>query len=188
MKNDKHFPSISRGDSIDWKEPTPDEIVKRVLDKTSSGSILLFHNDLENTTEALPQILEKLSADGYEFITVSDLIYHENYSINADGKQIPDVLSSLGINTENVDEVMAEYSDEIAAAGISQEQIALATEAIKNGVDIPENVLAVIADIGNDIIAASAEPAPYNDNIGAMSENGGLVQNESTDDKSKPQK
>ena len=162
-----------------------------MIDKTSSGSILLFHNDLDNTTQALPQILEKLSSEGYEFIKVSDLIYHENYSINADGKQIPDVLSSLGIDGENIDDVMAEYSDEIVAAGISQEQITMATEAIKNGVDIPDDVLAVIADIGDKIIAASAEPAASNDvpdGVDTVSENGGLVQNESIEDKAKPQK
>ena len=51
------IPSISSGDSIDWKEPTPEEIVKKVTGGVKSGSIVLFHNDLENTTQALPQVL-----------------------------------------------------------------------------------------------------------------------------------
>lgn len=84
---------------------------------------------------------------------MSDLIYYENYTVNAEGKQIPDVLSSLGIDTDNVDEVMAEYSDEIAAAGFSEKQISEVAKAIKNGDGIPDEVLAVIADIGAELAA-----------------------------------
>lgn len=181
------FPCISSGDSIDWKEPTPDEIVKRVMDKTESGSILLFHNDLENTTEALPQILERLAAEGYEFVTVSDLIYHENYTVNAQGEQVPDVLSSLGIDTDNVDEVMAEYSDEIAAAGFSEEQIAQAAEAIKNGSGIPDEVLAVIASFSENI-TANTNLNTGNAAVDDTADNVGLVENTENTDKAQPQK
>lgn len=47
------------------------------MNSVKSGSIVLFHNDLENTTEAIPQILEQLSQKGYEFVPVSELIYTE---------------------------------------------------------------------------------------------------------------
>ena len=47
----------------------------RVVSKTQKGSILLFHNGVENTPEALDKILEKLEKDGYKFVTVSELIY-----------------------------------------------------------------------------------------------------------------
>lgn len=181
-------------DSIDWQEPTPDEIVKRITDKAESGSILLFHNDLENTTEALPQILEQLSADGYEFVTVSDLIYYENYTINAEGEQIPDVLSGLGIDTDNVDEVMAEYSDEIVAAGFSEKEISEVANAIKNGEGIPDEVLAVIADIGAEL---ADDMRVVNGDVGVNTEedaaaeienaDGGLVEDTETHIKTEPQ-
>ncbi len=173
-------------DSIDWQEPTPDEIVKRVMAKTESGSILLFHNDLENTTEALPQILEQLSSKGYEFVSATDLIYHENYTINAEGRQIPDVLSSLGINTDNVDAVMAEYSDEIAAAGFSEKQISEAAKAIKNGDAIPDEVLAVIADLGESI--ASELNVNTNTDAEETTDNGDLIPSSEETDKALPQK
>lgn len=75
-------------DSIDWKGISADEIVNRVISKVTDGSIVLFHNAAEHTPEALPSILEKLQADGYEIVPVSQLLYTENYSIDPNGAQI----------------------------------------------------------------------------------------------------
>ena len=74
-------------DSLDWKKLSVDEMYSRVVSKTENGSILLFHNGIENTPEALRKILEKLKKDGYEFVTVSELIYWENAEIDYSGKQ-----------------------------------------------------------------------------------------------------
>lgn len=119
-------------DSVDWNKPTSEQITKKVLENTKSGSILLFHNDLQNTTEALPNVLKGLKEKGFEFVTVDELILHENYTIDANGEQQP-TAQSLNISDEKVEEVMAKYHDEIAAAGISDEQLSAAVEAIKNG-------------------------------------------------------
>ena len=75
-------------DSIDWEDPDPYTIYERITSKTESGSILLFHNDLENTTEALPEILTELLQSGFEFAAVEDMIYYEDYYIDNAGKQI----------------------------------------------------------------------------------------------------
>ncbi|MBD5384137.1 MAG: hypothetical protein HDR72_03955 [Ruminococcaceae bacterium] len=104
-----------------------------MLKNTKSGSILLFHNDLENTTEALPDILKTLSSQGYEFVTVKDMVYSDNYTIDANGKQIPMSQSSINLNEERIEEVLAQYSDSLAAAGVTEEQIAAAVAAIKRG-------------------------------------------------------
>jgi hypothetical protein len=37
----------------------------------------------------LPLIIEKLKADGFKFVPVSQLIYYGDYSIDHTGKQIP---------------------------------------------------------------------------------------------------
>jgi len=75
-------------DSLDWKDnATPESICKRVTSKVKNGSIVLFHNDAEHTPEALPNILETLKNDGYEFVFIEDLIYKENYEIKHDGTQ-----------------------------------------------------------------------------------------------------
>ena len=75
-------------DSLDWKDPPVEDIVKRVTGRVKSGSIVLFHNAAKNTPAALPAIIEKLQADGYAFLKASEMIYHEDYTINHEGRQI----------------------------------------------------------------------------------------------------
>lgn len=75
-------------DSIDWEDPDAATIKKRILSKTESGSILLFHNDLPNTEEALPSLLTELLQKGFEFVKTEDLIYPDSYRIDGTGKQI----------------------------------------------------------------------------------------------------
>ena len=75
-------------DSLDWKELTADQMEKRIMDRVKNGSILLFHNGTKNTAGALGQILGKLTQHGYSFVTVSDLIYKDNYYLDNAGLQI----------------------------------------------------------------------------------------------------
>ncbi len=74
-------------DSVDYKGISVNEIYERIIKNTENGSILLFHNGVENTPAALEKILEALKNDGYEFVTVSQLIYKENYTIDHTGRQ-----------------------------------------------------------------------------------------------------
>lgn len=76
-------------DSIDWKGENADLEYSRVVKKVKSGSIVLFHNDAKNTPKNLPRIIENLKSQGYEFVTVGQLIYKENYQIDYSGKQVP---------------------------------------------------------------------------------------------------
>ena len=62
-------------------------IVRGVCDNVKSGSIVLFHNAAVNTPEALPIIIEKLIAEGYQFELIENLIYKDNYTIDHAGKQ-----------------------------------------------------------------------------------------------------
>jgi len=74
-------------DSIDWKDPEPEVMARRVLGKIRNGSILLFHSGAKNTPEALPVILAEIAKQGYRFLTVSQLVYAKNYVIDRDGRQ-----------------------------------------------------------------------------------------------------
>ncbi|MCM1165413.1 MAG: hypothetical protein NC299_03695 [Lachnospiraceae bacterium] len=132
-----------------------------MLKKTASGSILLFHNDLANTTEALPEILKTLGSQGYEFVTVSELIYPDNYTIDANGRQVPTSESSISLDDGRIEEVLAQYSDSLAAAGVTEEQIAAAVAAIKRG-DL--SVLpAELRPLAEEVLArVSAEPYTAN--------------------------
>ncbi|MBS7315048.1 MAG: polysaccharide deacetylase family protein [Clostridiaceae bacterium] len=75
-------------DSLDWKNPGSDAIVKRVLEKTKSGSIILFHNAAAQTPAALPAILDGLIARGFTFAPVSELIYKDGFYMDHTGMQV----------------------------------------------------------------------------------------------------
>ena len=74
-------------DSLDWKGISAEEITSRVLGKVKNGSIILCHNNSDHILEALPTILDELTAQGYRFVTMSELLYSENYTIDAQGVQ-----------------------------------------------------------------------------------------------------
>lgn len=123
-------------DSVDWKKPSAADIKKKVLKGVKPGSILLFHNDLENTTEALPEILKELSSQGYKFVSVNELIFKDNFTIDSNGKQIKSAESTentANITDEKIEAVMAQYSDKLSALGLTEQQIAQAREALKSG-------------------------------------------------------
>lgn len=75
-------------DSLDWKGLSASQIASRVIKNVKSGSIILMHNDGQNTVQALPMIILALKNKGYEFVKISDLIYKDNYKIDNTGKQI----------------------------------------------------------------------------------------------------
>lgn len=78
-------------DSLDWKDLSASEIVSRVVGRVKNGSIVLFHNQGLHTAEALPDIIRELKGQGYEFVPIGELIYRGDYSMGADGAQIPNV-------------------------------------------------------------------------------------------------
>ena len=150
-------------DSIDWKNPSAEDIKKRVCSKAESGSILLFHNDLENTTEALPQILSELKGKGFEFVSVSELIYADNYTIDASGEQQPVVQSAAHPSEKEVAAIAKRYSRELEAVGITAEQLTQMINAARSGTipeltELPEEAREVIARIVDE--AAPAETSP----------------------------
>lgn len=75
-------------DSLDWKDPSVDDMVKRIKTKIKPGSIVLMHNGAKNTPEALPKIIDMIKAEGYQIVPISEIIFKENYSIDSQGKQI----------------------------------------------------------------------------------------------------
>ncbi|MCR5792729.1 MAG: polysaccharide deacetylase family protein [Lachnospiraceae bacterium] len=78
-------------DSLDWKDYGKDAIIHTVVDHKhlGSGSIILCHNGAKYTKEALEPMIRALKEKGYEFVKMSDLIYRDHYTINTEGRQIP---------------------------------------------------------------------------------------------------
>lgn len=79
----------------DWEaDATVEERVETVLSQVKDGTIVLLH-DFEgnvNTVKALPEIIEGLKAQGYEFVTVSELFAEKGVNPKVSHKIWTDVL------------------------------------------------------------------------------------------------
>lgn len=100
------------GDSQDWSRPGSDTIVSNSLINLHSGTIILMHDgggDRAQDVEALPKLIEQLQGEGYEFVTISDLMRAT--------EKIPEDICS-GTGTMPKDAVWPEeiHPDDIAAA------------------------------------------------------------------------
>ncbi len=74
-------------DSVDWKEISANDIVKRVVKKLSPGGIVLFHLGRENTLDALPEIIAIIREQDYEIVPLSELIIKGESYVDNTGKQ-----------------------------------------------------------------------------------------------------
>lgn len=74
-------------DSGDWKNIGSMHVVDRVSKNTSSGSIILFHANVRDVGTYLDNSLDNLEKKNYSMVTVSNLIYKNNYKVNSYGEQ-----------------------------------------------------------------------------------------------------
>src|SRR5262249_12375544 len=61
----------------DGKQMPAKDLVEAVMRQAEDGNIVLFHDgggDRAQTVAALPQVIDKLRAQGYQFVSVPDLI------------------------------------------------------------------------------------------------------------------
>jgi peptidoglycan-N-acetylglucosamine deacetylase len=61
-------------DPLDWKNPGPSVVTRRILKETRPGSIVLSHDIHAQTIEAMPETLRELEEKGFKFVTVSELL------------------------------------------------------------------------------------------------------------------
>ena len=59
----------------------------RLDNKLLPGSIILSHNGTKHTADSLDMLLYNIQQKGYQIVTVSDLIYTQNYYIDVNGVQ-----------------------------------------------------------------------------------------------------
>ena len=74
-------------DTLDWKGLSGGEMVNRVLNKVTTGDIILCHNNSDNILDGLELILNRLTTKGYKFVSVGELIMKDNYYIDNLGIQ-----------------------------------------------------------------------------------------------------
>lgn len=78
-------------DSLDWKDYGVDSIIKTVTEHKhlGNGSIILCHNGAKYTAQALDTMITTLKDKGFTFVPLSELIIKDNYTMDHEGRQIP---------------------------------------------------------------------------------------------------
>lgn len=74
-------------DTLDYNGLTGEEMWKRLESKIKNGDIILSHNGTEHTADSLDMLLTNIEKKGFNIVTVSDLMYNDNYAIDSNGVQ-----------------------------------------------------------------------------------------------------
>ena len=63
-------------DPRDWQVPSDDTIAERIMAEVRPGSIILLHDGQYpiHSADALRKVADRLKADGYSFVTVSEMM------------------------------------------------------------------------------------------------------------------
>lgn len=61
-------------DPEDWRRPGPSVVASRIIRNTHPGAIILAHDLHAPTVSAMPSALDELLYQGYQFVTVSQLL------------------------------------------------------------------------------------------------------------------
>ena len=69
------FPVLWDVDPLDWCSTNVDKIVRSVLTGTKENSIILMHDSYDSTVTAALQVVDILKAEGYEFVTVVEILF-----------------------------------------------------------------------------------------------------------------
>ena len=86
-ENQKHITIQWSLDTLDYKGITGDEMWKRLEQKLKNGDIILSHNGTEHTADSLDKLLTNIEKKGFKVVTVSELIYKDNYTVDSNGTQ-----------------------------------------------------------------------------------------------------
>lgn len=87
--NDKTKASVDRPlimwslDTLDWKSRNADAVVTRIMDRVSDGDIILLHDLYTSTAEAVEKVVPKLVEQGYQLVTVSELMTAKGIKMEA---------------------------------------------------------------------------------------------------------
>lgn len=68
------FPVMWTVDPLDWTTGNTDRVVSKVVSKAKDNDIILLHDYYKSSVDAALRIVDLLEAEGYEFVTVDELI------------------------------------------------------------------------------------------------------------------
>ena len=62
-------------DTLDWTTQNVDSIVNHVVKNAGENDIILMHDSYKSTVQATERIIRLLKADGFEFVTVDEVLF-----------------------------------------------------------------------------------------------------------------
>lgn len=68
------IPVLWSVDPLDWCTENAQTVVQRVKEKVKENSIILLHDYFDTSVTAALQIVDELLEEGYEFVTVEDMV------------------------------------------------------------------------------------------------------------------
>ena len=82
----------------DYDNVSPSFIINRIMDRVENGSIILLHDDNENTVQAMPTLIADLKKAGYRFVTVSQLLADLPHPVilPVDKNNLPPIVGKIG--------------------------------------------------------------------------------------------
>lgn len=70
------IPVLWNIDPKDWCSDDVDGIVRSVTEKAEENAVILMHDEYESSVEAALRIVDVLQKQGYEFVTVEELLFN----------------------------------------------------------------------------------------------------------------
>ena len=68
------IPVLWSVDPLDWTTENTDEIVNKVVTEVKENDIILLHDCYKSSVDAALRIIDILQKEGYEFVTVDEMI------------------------------------------------------------------------------------------------------------------
>jgi len=70
-------------DALDWDTRNADKIYKAIIADTSNRAIVLSHDLYGSTADAMERVIPELLSKGYQLVTVSELMYYSDKTLEA---------------------------------------------------------------------------------------------------------
>ncbi|MGL4451424.1 MAG: polysaccharide deacetylase family protein [Sarcina sp.] len=74
-------------DSLDWKNKGLDFEYNNIMKDIKPGDIVLFHNNGKFTAKNLDKIIPVLQNEGYELVTIDNMLHKKEFFVDENGKQ-----------------------------------------------------------------------------------------------------
>ena len=70
-------------DTLDWKTRDADKVYEAIMSQVKDGDIILCHDLHGSTVEAMERVIPDLIAQGYQLVTVSELLSYGDTEVSA---------------------------------------------------------------------------------------------------------